>query len=197
MISLIWFGSRRDKVAAIYMLTPEPASKLTKLSRQGVKLFCRLASLEWESPRVRQWPVQASTPLLPHGEHQAPPIWKVGSVCIHFSTEVLQIPAHSSMIERGDVEPHLSFRRGDPPAQLEERYQAFPPTGLITFPKVVISDPHAQIGESDLQQRHDLIFGVIQFLHFAFACSKLFLLAQDESQDSTGLFTVVQFAFSC
>jgi hypothetical protein len=57
---------------------------------------------------------------------------------------------------------------------LEERYQALPPTGLITFPKVVISDPHAQIGESDLQQRHDLIFGVIQFLHFTFACSKLF-----------------------
>jgi hypothetical protein len=78
------------------------------------------------------------------------------------------------MIERGEVEPHLSFRRGDPPAQLEERYQAFPPTGLITFPKGVISDPHAQICESDLQQRHELIFGVIQFLHFAFACSKLF-----------------------
>ena len=96
------------------------------------------------------------------------------------------------MIERGEVEPHFGFRGGDKPAQLEERYQAFPPTGLITFPKVVISDPHAQIGESDLRQRHDLIFGVIQFLHFAFACSKLFALSKDESQDSTGLFTVVQ-----
>jgi hypothetical protein len=78
------------------------------------------------------------------------------------------------MIERGEVEPHFGLRGGDPPAQLEERYQAFPPTGLITFPKVVISDPHAQIGESDLKPRHELIFGVIQFLHFAFACSKLF-----------------------
>jgi hypothetical protein len=100
------------------------------------------------------------------------------------------------MIERGEVEPHFGLRRGDPPAQLEERYQAFPPTGLITFPKVVISDPHAQIGESDLKPRHELIFGVIQFLHFAFACSKLFLLAKNESQGSTRPFTVVQLAFS-
>ena len=72
------------------------------------------------------------------------------------------------MIERGEVEPHLGLRCGD---------------------------PHAQIGESDLKPRHDLIFGVIQFLHFAFACSKLFLPAKDESQGSTGLFTVVQLAF--
>src|SRR5438270_865134 len=148
---------------------------------QEVKLFYHMVELEWDSPRTRQWAVEASTPLLPHGQHQPSAIWQLGSVCIHFSTEVLQIPSHSSMIERGEVEPHLGFRGGDPPAQLEERCQAFPPTGLITFPKVVISDPHAQIGESDLQQRHDLIFAVIQFLHFAFACSKLFLLAKDES----------------
>src|SRR5207247_5313821 len=99
----------------------------------------------------RQCAVEMSTPLLLYGQHQPSAIGQLGSVGIHFSTEVLQIPSHSSMIERGEVKPHLGFRGGDPPAQLEERYQAFPSTGLITFPKVVISDPHAQIGESDLQ----------------------------------------------
>jgi len=100
------------------------------------------------------------------------------------------------VIERGEVEPYLGLCRGDPPAQVEERHKAFPPTRLIAFPKVVIPEPHAQIRESNLQQSHDLIFGVIQFLHFAFACLEVFLLAKDLSEDSTGLFTVIQLAFS-
>lgn len=45
------------------------------------------------------------------------------------------------MVERGELEPHLGFGRGDPPAQLEKRHQAFPPTGLIAFSKVVIPGP--------------------------------------------------------
>ncbi len=120
----------------------------------------------------------------------------MGSSCVHFLTEVLQVPSHASMIERGEVEPYLSLRRGDPPAQLEKRHQAFPPTRLIAFAKVIIPDPHAQIGEPDLQQRHDLIFCVIQFPHFAFAFSKLLLLAQDVSEGATGLFTAFQLACS-
>ncbi len=99
------------------------------------------------------------------------------------------------MVERRKVQSHLGFRRRDPPAQLEEGQQAFPSTRLITLPKVVITDPHAQIREPNLQQRHDLVFGVIQFLHFAFACLELFLLAKNESEGSTGLFTVVQLSF--
>src|SRR6266536_6595845 len=51
--------------------------------------------------------------------------------------------------------------------------------GLIACSKVMIPDPHPQIGESDLQQGHDLVFGIIYFPHFAFVCSKVFLLAQD------------------
>ena len=94
---------------------------------QEVKLFYHMVELEWDSPRTRQWAVEASTPLLPHGQHQPSAIWQLGSVCIHFSTEVLQIPSHAPMIERGEVEPHLGLRGGDPPAQLEERYQASHP----------------------------------------------------------------------
>ncbi len=120
----------------------------------------------------------------------------MGSTCIHFLTEVLQVPSQSSVIERREVEPYLGLCRGNPPAQVEERHKAFPPTRLIAFPKVVIPEPHAQIREPDLQQSHDLIFGVIQFLHFAFACLEVFLLAKDLSEDSTGLFTVIQLAFS-
>ncbi len=78
------------------------------------------------------------------------------------------------MVEWAEIEFHLVLRCGNPAAQLEERQQAFPPTRLIACSKVVIPDPHPQIGESDLQQRHDLIFGVIQFLHFAFACPEFF-----------------------
>jgi hypothetical protein len=65
------------------------------------------------------------------------------------------------MVERREVEPYLGFGRSDPPAQLEKRHQAFPPTRLLAFAKVVIPDPHAQIGEPDLEQGHDLVFGVI------------------------------------
>ena len=78
------------------------------------------------------------------------------------------------MVEWAEVESHLVLRCGNPAAQLEEWHQAFPATRLVAFSKVVIPDPHPQIRESDLQQRHDLIFGVIQFLHFAFACSEVF-----------------------
>jgi len=91
------------------------------------------------------------------------------------------------MIEWGEVQLHLGLRCCDPPAQLEKRYQAFTPTGLIAFPKVVIPDPHPQIRESDLQEGHELIFGVIQFLHFAFVCPEFFLLAKDLSEGTTGL----------
>ncbi len=163
---------------------------------QGVKLFCQMAQLEWDSPCVRQWAAEASTALLPHCQYQPPAIWKMGSVCVHFSTQVLQVPSHSSMVKRREVEPHRGFRRGDPAAQLEERQQAFPPTRLIAFPKVMLTGPHTHIREPDLQQRHDLIFGVIQFLHLAFAYPEVFLLAQDLSKGSTGLFTVFQLAFS-
>ncbi len=117
----------------------------------------------------RQRPVQASTPPLPYCEHQPPPIWKVNQTCIHFSTQTLQIPFHSPMVEWREVEPHLSLRRGDPPAQPEKRHQAFPSTAVIAFSKVVIPDPPPQIRESELQQSHNLVFGVIQFPHFAFA----------------------------
>ncbi len=78
------------------------------------------------------------------------------------------------MVEWTEVESHLVLRWGNPAAQLEERHQAFPPTRLVAFSKVVIPDPHPQVSESDLQQRHNLIFGVIQFLHFAFACPEFF-----------------------
>ena len=78
------------------------------------------------------------------------------------------------MVEWAEIEAHLVVRCGNPAAQLEERQQAFPPTRLVACSKVVIPDPHPQVGESDLQQRHDLILGVIQFLHFAFACPEFF-----------------------
>ena len=116
-----------------------------------MKLFSQLAQLKWDSARVRQRPVEASTALLPHGQYQASAIGKLGSVGMHFSTEDLQVAFHAPMIEWGEVEPHLGFRRGDPPAQLEEWHKTFPPTGLIAFPKVVITDPHPQIREPDLQ----------------------------------------------
>ena len=162
----------------------------------GSEAFFQLAQVKWESPCARQWSIEASTPLLSHCQHQPSPIWKVDSTRIHFLTEVLQVPSQSSVIEQGEVEPYLGLCRGDPAAQVEERHKAFPPTRLIAFPKVVIPEPHAQMRESNLQQSHDLIFGVIQFLHFAFACPEVFLLAQDVSEGSTGHFTVVQFAFS-
>jgi hypothetical protein len=65
------------------------------------------------------------------------------------------------MIERGEVEPYFGCGCGDPATQLEKRHQAFPPTRLLAFSKVMITDPHPQIGESDLQQGHDLVFGII------------------------------------
>ena len=86
-----------------------------------------MAQLEWDSARGRQGAIETSTALLPHSQHQSSAIGKLDSVCIHFSTEVLQIPSHAPMIERGEVEPHLGLRGGDPPAQLEERYQASHP----------------------------------------------------------------------
>src|SRR5205807_166224 len=122
----------------------------------------------------REWAVEASTAPLPHGQYQPPAIWKVSSTGIHFSTEILQVPFHCSVVEWAEVESHLVLRCGNPAAQLEAWHQAFPATRLVAFSKVVMPDPHPQIRESDLQQRHDLIFGVIQFLHFAFACSEVF-----------------------
>ena len=114
----------------------------------------------------------------------------------HCSTEILQVPSHCSVVEWAEVESHLVLRCGNPAAQLEERHQAFPPTRLIACSKVVIPGPHPQIGQSDLQQGHDLVFGVIQFPHFAFARLEVCLLAQDLSKGSTGSCTVVQLAFS-
>jgi len=78
------------------------------------------------------------------------------------------------MVEWREVEPHFGLGRSDPPAQLEEWHQAFPPTRLIALPKIVIADPHAQISQSYFQQRHDLVFGVIEFPHFAFARLEVF-----------------------
>jgi hypothetical protein len=118
----------------------------------GSEAFSQLAQVEWDSPRVRrQWPVEASTSPLPHGQYQAPAIEKVNFTGIHFSTEILQVASHCSMVERRKVQPHLGLRRRDPPAQLEERHQTFPSTRLIALPKVVIPDPHAQIRKPNLQ----------------------------------------------
>jgi hypothetical protein len=118
----------------------------------------------------------------------------VDATGIHFSTQILQVPSHGPVVERGEVEPHFGLRRGDPPTQLEERHHAFPATRLIAFPKVVITEPHAQIREANLQQSHDLIFGVIQFLHFAFAYLEVLLLAQDMSEGSMS-FDLIPCAF--
>ena len=89
---------------------------------QGVKLLCQLAQLEWDSPRVRQRTVETSPPPLSHGQYQAPPIWKEDSTGIHVLTELLQVPSHCPMVERGEVEPHFGLGRSDPPAQLEKRH---------------------------------------------------------------------------
>src|SRR5258708_34285997 len=132
----------------------------------GSEAFFKLTQVKWESPCARQWSIEASTPLLSHCQHQPAPIWAVGSPCIHFLTEGMQVPSQSSVIERREVEPYLGLCRGNPPAQVEERHKAFPPTRLIAFPKVVIPEPHAQIREPDLHQSHDRDFALIQFLHF-------------------------------
>ena len=140
----------------------------------GSEAFCALAHLGWDSSGVCRESVEASPLSLPHLQDQAPPIGKAYLACIHVSTQVLQVPSHSPMVERGEVQCHLGWRGSDPPAQLEERQQAFPPARLIALPKIVITQPHPQIRYSDLQHGHDLVFGIIQFPHLAFTCLEIY-----------------------
>lgn len=100
------------------------------------------------------------------------------------------------MVEWGELQSHLGWRGANPPAQLEERHQTFPPARLIARPKGAISQPHAQIGYPHLQDGHDLIFGVIQFPHRACTGAQVFLLSQDLPEDTTGPFTESELSFT-
>src|SRR5260221_12844293 len=81
-----------------------------------------------------------------------------------------------------EFELHLACCRGDPPTQLEEGEQALPPAVLIALAKILIPHPHPDIGQSHLEERHDLVLGVIEFIHLPRLRFEIFLLPKDLPQ---------------
>ncbi len=84
-----------------------------------------MAELEWDSPGVRQGSVEAPTPLLSYGEHQASAIGKVDLTGIHCSTQLLQISLHCPMVERGGLlGPPRNFTTLSPKNKGQRKEQA-------------------------------------------------------------------------
>ena len=67
---------------------------------------------------------------------------------------------------------------------------------LIALAKIPIPHPHAHVGQSELEQRHELILRVIEFVHLSCLSHEIFALPEHLPQFSAVPFTLAYLALA-
>src|SRR5258708_876930 len=71
------------------------------------------------------------------------------------------------------------WMRDDSSSELEKGSQSLPGGMRVVWRKIVVARPHHQIGKRELADGHDLVFPVIQLIHYPLVLLQVFQCPQN------------------